>query len=365
MTADRVVHVVVPGDIDDPTTPSGGNTYDRRACAGLEALGWLVRTSAVGGAWPQPGPEATVELGRVLAAVPDGSVVLLDGLVGCGVPEVVVPQARRLRLAVLVHLPLADETGLAPALAADLDARERETLRAAAAVVATSPWAARRLDGLRTRVDVAAPGTDPAPPAVGTDGASRLLCVAALTPRKAQDVLVSALAEVADRPWTLVCAGPVDRDPAFVARLRDGIERRGLGARVRLVGPLTGRPLGAEYHAADLAVLVSWTETYGMAVAEALVRGLPVLVTEAGALPDTLGHAPDGSRPGLLVPAGDVGGLATALGRWLDEPALRDRLRRSARERGGILHGWGETARHLHGVLERLRRRDPAARTPR
>ena len=220
----RLVHVFLPGDVDDATVPSGGNTYDRRVCDGLATAGWQVREVALPGDWPQPDAATRGRLERELAALADGTVVLLDGLVACGVPEVVVPHARRLRLAVLVHLPLADETGLAPALAEELDAAERATLRAAGAVLATSPWAARRLithHGLPPeRVHVVPPGTDPAPLAPGTDGAPRLLCVAAVTPRKGHDLLVQALGSVADLPWSCEWVGALRRAPAYVARLQ-------------------------------------------------------------------------------------------------------------------------------------------------
>ena len=161
-------------------------------------------------------------MARLLAAVPDGETVLLDGLVACGVPDAVVPQAGRVRLVVLVHLPLAAEVGLPADVAADLDARERATLRAADAVVVTSAAAARQLADteLPARVRRGARHRPRAAAATGTDGSSALLCVAAVTPVKGHDVLVDALAEVADRAWTCVCAGPLDRAPEHVAEVR-------------------------------------------------------------------------------------------------------------------------------------------------
>jgi glycosyltransferase involved in cell wall biosynthesis len=358
----REVHVVLPGDVDDPSVPSGGNIYDRRVCERLTAAGRPVRETAVPGAWPLPDGTARDALARALAAVPDGSAVLLDGLVACGVPEIVVPEARRLRLAVLVHLPLADEPG-----PSDLDERERATLRAAAAVITTSPWASRRLirhHGLDpARLHVAEPGTDPAPavsaasggpaasPASGGEG-TRLLCVASLTPRKGHDLLAEALATVAARPWTCEFVGPLRRDPAHVERIAGLLRRHGLGRRVHFAGPLHGAALDAAYAAADLVVLPSRAETYGMVVAEALARGIPVLATSVGGVPGTLGRAPGGEIPGLLVPPRDVGELASALRRWLDDPDLRHRLRTAALARRETLPTWDDTARRLAAVLD-------------
>lgn len=353
------VHVILPGDVADPEAASGGNVYDRRVCDGLGALGWRVRRTGVPGPWPRPGPDGRAALAAALAAPPDGAAVLLDGLVACGVPELVVPHTRRLRVAVLVHLPLAAETGISPGDAADLDRRERATLRAAALVVATSGPAGRGLaerHGLDpARVGVAAPGVDPAPVAPGTDGASRLLCVASVTPRKGHDVLVRALAALRDLAWSCVCAGPLRRDPGYAGRVRRMIADGGLAGRVRLAGPLTGRPLRDAYAAADLMVLPSRAETYGMVVTEALARGIPVLTTAVDALPETLGRAPDGGLPGLLVPPDDPGALAAALRRWLTDPALRAQIRTSALARRGMLHGWATTSRDLAALLARLR----------
>jgi glycosyltransferase involved in cell wall biosynthesis len=354
----RSVHFVLPGGVDDPAAPSGGNAYDRRVALDLPGFGWRVRGLPVDGDWPRPDEAARTELARVLRRLPDGAAVLLDGLVACGVPEVVVPEAGRLRMAVLVHLPLGDETGLDPAVAAALDARERAVLRAVPAVVATSDWAVRRLvshHGLDpARVHVAAPGADIAPLAPGTDGVSRLLCVAAVTPRKGQHRLVEALAAVADLPWSCVCVGGLGQDPAYVGRLRALIGRYGLQDRLELAGPRSGADLDASYAAADLMVLTSYAETYGMAVTEALARGIPVLATDVGGLPEAVGRAPDGGVPGILVPPEDPVALAAELRGWFGEADVRRRLKAAARGRRAALNGWAATAQSLAGVLHRL-----------
>lgn len=342
----RTVHVVLPGDIDDPAAPSGGNTYDRRVCAGLGERGWVVHEHSVPGAWPHPDPAALAALARLLATAPDDAVVLVDGLIASTVPDLLAPHATRLRLVLLVHMPLNDEA-------------EGRALATARAVVATSEWTRRRLLAHHRlpadRVRVAPPGVTPAPPAPpGSAAGHRLLCVAAVTRHKGHDVLVDALCVLADMPWTLVCAGTLTREPELVHRLRDRLAGAGLSERVRLAGPLTGPALDAAYAAADLLVLPSRGETYGMVVTEALARGVPVLATEVGGLPEALGRAPDGDLPGLLVPPDDPAALAGALSRWWGDDELRARLRHAALARRDTLTDWPVTTARLAAVLEEV-----------
>ena len=336
------LHVVLPNDIDDPATPSGGNTYDRRVCRGLAALGWSVREHAGRGGWPAPLPAERAGLARVLSTLPDNAVVLLDGLVASAVPDVLLPQARRLRLVVLVHMPLADDA-------------EGATLAGSTAVITTSAWTRGRLLELyglpADRVHVATPGVDPAALAPGTDAGAELLCVAAVTPHKGHDLVVAALATITELPSRWVCVGALSRDPGFVDRLRDRIRTAGLADRVHLTGPLTGGDLDAAYAAADLLVLASRGETYGMVITEALARGIPVLATAVDGLPEALGRAPDGSLPGLLVAPDDPAALAGALRRWLSDAGLRRALRCSARARRTTLTGWAVTADRVSQVL--------------
>jgi glycosyltransferase involved in cell wall biosynthesis len=342
------VHVVLPNDIDDPTAPSGGNVYDRRICHGLAASGWSVREHAVPGAWPRPGVTERANLSRVLATLPDNAVVLLDGLVASAVPDVLVPQARRLRLVVLMHMPLGDET-------VDLRCQEGEALSVAVAVVTTSFWSRRRLLDLYAlpadRVHVAPPGVDAAPLVPGSDAGTELLCVAAVTPHKGHDLLVEALAAIRDVPWSCVCVGTLNRDPGFAEQLRRRTQAYGIADRTSFVGPCTGRDLDARYAAADLLVLASRGETYGMVVTEALAHGTPVLATAANGLPEAVGRAPDGSLPGILVPPDDPTALASALRRWLGESELRRQLRQSARGRRTTLTGWAITSKLISSAL--------------
>jgi glycosyltransferase involved in cell wall biosynthesis len=347
------VHAVLPDGIDDPTRPSGGNVYDRHVCRGLASLGWLVHEYAVRGFWERPDAASFATLNDAVQRIPDDAVVLLDGLVASTAPEVLIPQARRLRLVVLVHMPLGHRA--ADGEVADVRMRERAVLSDAVAVVTTSAWARRRLLELyplaADRVHVAEPAVDPAEAATGTAAGGALLCVAAVTFDKGHDVLLEALAAITDLSWHCVCVGSLDRDPAFV----DGLRRRalddGLGDRVSFPGPRTGADLDRTYAAADLMVLASRAETYGMVVTEALARGLPVIATEVGGLTEALGHGADGIRPGLLVGPDDPPALAAALRSWLGDAVLRGRLRQAARQRRESLSGWTTTTSVVAGVL--------------
>jgi glycosyltransferase involved in cell wall biosynthesis len=331
------VHVVLPNDIDDPANPSGGNVYDRQLCRGLATAGWRVQEHPVHGGWPRPTAADQAALARTLAALPGGALVLVDGLVASGVPDVLVPEAGRLRLVVLVHMPLGDAT-------------EQAALSAAAAVVTTSDWSRQLLVdrfGLPiARVHTAVPGVDAAGLTTGEDAGSRLLCVAPVQPHKGHDVLIEALVTLTDLPWSCVCAGSLDRDRGFANSVR-----RRAGHRVRFIGPRARADLAADYAAADLLVQPSRREAYGMVVSEALARGIPVVATTVGGLPEALGQAPDGSLPGVVVPPDDPAALAAALRRWLCEPAARIRLRESARMRRTTLPGWESTAKIVSDAL--------------
>ena len=347
------VHVIVPEGIDDASRPSGGNTYDRRVCDGLAALGWTVHEHAVPGDWPQAGPAGRAALARAVERIPDRAVVLLDGLVASAAPEVLVDQAQRVRQVVLVHMPLGHRP--ADGQGARVRERERAVLAAAAAVVTTSDWARRRIGELYAlaadRVHVAVPGVDPAGLAPGTASGAALLCVAAVTPDKGHDVLLDALATAADLPWRCACVGSLDRDPTYAERVLRAAQDLGLGDRVKFEGARTGSELDEAYAASDLLVLPSRAETYGMVVTEALARGLPVLAAGVGGVGEALGYAGDGARPGLLVTPEDPRALGAALRGWLGDAGLRERLRRAAQERRRSLRGWPATTSVLAGVL--------------
>jgi glycosyltransferase involved in cell wall biosynthesis len=355
------VHVVAPEGFDDPGRPTGGNIYDRRACAGLAEAGWDVLVTTVAGAWPVPGAGARADLARIVSAIPDGETVLIDGLIASPAAEQLLPHTGRIRMTVLLHVPLA--TVLDTRHDASPQRSERVVLRAATGVVVTSEWTRQQVLTRYTipahRVYVARPGVDrvaaPARPVRG-----HLICVGVLSRHKGQDVLVEALADLAERDWHCVLVGALDRDPDFVEQLQTRIRRLGYGHRIRLTGVLTGVALSHAYTTADLLVAPSRSESYGMAVAEALAHGLPVIAAAVGGLPEALGSTADGTRPGQLVPAGDPAALAAALGHWLGDERHRHRLRAAARQRRSSLRGWEQTTQEIANALTAHGYRKPA-----
>jgi glycosyltransferase involved in cell wall biosynthesis len=300
-----------------------------------------VRVTTVAPAWPVSTAGARAALARSVSAFPDGGHVLIDGLIASPAAAELLPHTGRVRLSVLLHMLHGTRS-------------EQAVLRAAASVIATSEWTRREVltrYGLPAgQVHVAPPGTDrvtaPARPVRG-----RLICVGVLSHHKGQDVLVEALAGLPGQDWHCSLIGPLDRDPDFVRQLRARITFFRYGHRVRLAGVLTGAALSRAYTTADLLVAPSRSETYGMTVAEALAHGLPVIASDAGGLPETLGSTAGGTCPGQLVPPGDPAALAAALGDWLGDEEHRNRLRAAARQRRSGLHGWDQTTREVANAL--------------
>nr|WP_163504052.1 glycosyltransferase family 4 protein [Halomonas socia] len=329
MAAIRDLCLIVAGD---PGQLTGGYVYDARIAAALGARGWRVEVVGLAGRFPDPDARAQDALETTLAAQPDGRRVVIDGLAMGGLPDVIEAHALRLDLTVLVHHPLADETGLDEATRVRLFDSEARALAAVARVISTSAFTARRLrDFGIAAAQVVEPGVEPASLASSAldleddQRSQRLLCVATVTPRKGHDLLVEALAGLDGTRWRCDCIGGLDRDPDHAEWVAASIAAHGLRDRFRLLGEREPHALDAAYRDADLFVLPSHYEGYGMVVTEALARGLPVITTTGGALRFTL---PEGA--GLAVPPGDVDALREALRRWLEDAGLRRELRRGA-----------------------------------
>ncbi len=339
----------------DPGQLTGGYVYDARIVAALRARGRSVEVVGLEGRFPAPDDPARDSMARALSALPDGARVVIDGLAMGGLPEVIAPHADRLAIIALVHHPLADETGLDEANRRHFLDSETRALALARRVIVTSRWTARGLDRFgvaASRLRVVEPGVEAAPLAssaldLESPGPRRLLCVATLIPRKGHDLLLEALAALQDRDWRLEVVGSHARDPDHAAGLFAAARRYGLEERILWAGERDAAGLAAAYHRAELFVLPSRYEGYGMVVTEALSRGLPVLTTTGGALVDTLP-----AQAGLAVPPGDAAALGDALAAWLDDADLRRRLRRGAREARHDLSDWQQAGDRFLAALD-------------
>jgi glycosyltransferase involved in cell wall biosynthesis len=341
--------ILVPGD---PAQLTGGYLYNRHIARGLEKMGQRVRLQGLEGRFPETDDEARSAAEEALSRLPDGSRVIVDGLALGGLPELVSRHRHRLRILALVHHPLADETGLAPARADQLRDSETRALEAVRGVITTSTFTARRLADFEVpvnRIRVVEPGVEAAPEAAGSGTEPRLLCVASVLPRKGQDLLLEALGQLRDKPWCCELVGSTERDPAYAEKVWGLIERLGLSGRVRLCGEQSAQALGEFYHRADLFVLPSHYEGYGMVVTEALARGLPVLTTTGGALRFTL---PD--QAGVKVPPGDVEALTDALRTILSDPGRLQAMRRGARAVRQELRDWHQAAAEFGAAVDEL-----------
>jgi glycosyltransferase involved in cell wall biosynthesis len=341
----------VPGDL---ATPTGGYAYDRRMIAELGDLGWQIDLLDLGEGFPYPGEAVRGTALTRLLATPAGRIIVIDGLALGVLPETASRLAGRNPLLALVHHPLALEVGLSENQAHALRISERSALAAVAGVVVTSPATARLVASdygvPPERITVARPGSDPSSPAQGSqDGVVRLLSVGAVVPRKGYDVLIAALAMLGDLPWRLTIAGDLTRDRPAAAQLDAAIVRYALEDRVETLGAVSAQRLASLYAEADTFVLASRFEGYGMAYAEAIAHGLPVIGSHAGAIPETVPPA-----AGLLVAPGDVDALAQVLRRVIGDVDLRRRMAEAARDAASQLPTWRQSAQSFACALEML-----------
>lgn len=346
----RVVFAV-PGSLD---TPTGGYAYDRRIMAELRQLGWDVGYLNIGEGFPAADEVTRSAARSLLSAVPAGRPIVLDGLALGVLPDVAAELASQHPLVALVHHPLALETGLTAERADALRRSERAALAAVREVVVTSPATAKLVvSGYGVpagHITVARPGSDPAPRiSSNPNDVPNLLSVGAVVPRKGFDTLVSALAMLSDVEWQLKIVGDLTRDPNEAAKLQDLILQCRLTGRIETTGAVSPSRLAMLFGEADIFVLASRFEGYGMAYAEALSHGLPVIGTTAGAIPDTISQ-----RAGLLVPPDDPATLAAALRGVIVDAGQRRLLSEAALVAARSLPTWRQSAAIFAATLDRL-----------
>lgn len=349
--ADDAFEFLIPGELQ---AASGGYVYDRRILAELRALGWQATVQALHPGFPEPSAAALEHADRVLADIPAGRPVLIDGLACSAMPEVLRTHAARLPLLALLHMPLGAAPDENPERLARLRHAESRALRSAKHVIVTgrASLATLRSYGLPSeQVTLIEPGTDVVATARRRpSGPLRLLCVATVLPNKGHELLLEALAPLACLPWQLTCAGSLTQSPATVAQLRARVRQLGLSDRVALIGEIPHAALGRLYRDSDLFVLASYFESYCMAAAEALAHGLPVVSTYTGAMPELVG-----TQAGRLVPIGDRELLHSALAAALRDPALLASWTDGAAAVRQRLPRWSDAAARFAELLRAVR----------
>lgn len=334
---------------------SGGYLYVRRIADALEAAGRDVKVEHVAGESPLPDEAAHAAARRLMESLSDESKLVIDiGALPAFVPVLESREAGA-PLVGLVHHPLSLETGLEEADAARLRRLESEALSELDRVIVTSAHTGglvRDLGVAETRIGVVTPGTDPAEwrhrPTGDWDATVNVLCVGPVTPRKAQRCLIAALSRLRDLDWRLVCVGSLEDDADYAAAARADVEGAALSDRIRFTGEIEDAGLEDAYRNADLLALPSALEGYGMVLAEALVRGIPVASTDAGPIPEFVPR-----EASILAPVGNAESLSKALRRVIFDAELRAAMAEAAWQAGQKLPTWDRAARDFAAELDR------------
>ncbi len=341
-------YFAIPGDLSCLT---GGYAYARQLLAALARTGFSVAHLTLPGSFPAPGQADLSATDAIFSELPYGSVVMVDGLAFGAMDNIALRHAGRLKLIALCHHPLALETGLTSAAAQALQHSEQVALSVAVAVVVTSNMTGKilALDFAvpAAKIVVAVPGTEPQVFAECAGKPPVLLTVATLTRRKAHDVLIAALERVSDLPWLARFVGGMQFDAEWGRQLQKQVADCGLTERIVFAGAITDQY--HEYQQADIFVLPSLYEGYGMVFAEALSFGLPIVGTRAGAIPEVVPAA-----AGILVTPADVGELAHGLYKVLTQPSCRASLQAGARHAAAELPRWHDTARVIIDLVKRV-----------
>ena len=348
--AEPPVHFIVPGPLD---TLTGGFIYDRYMVEGLKAAGRLGMVHELAGDFPRAAPYDVAAGAAVLSGLPDRVCCVIDGLALTALGQAVFQHAPRLDIVAMIHHPLADETGLSEAEQTAFFQAEKAVLTEVARIVVSSRRTAERLADFGVHpssVHVVEPGiADWVRPATGLDeGPVRILSVGTLTRRKGHDIVLRALADCRDLDWRLDIVGGA-RDEAYASELAALIGELELNERVSLHGEVPEAELARFHATSGLFLSAAYHEGFGMALADAVAAGLPVLATDEGAASAVVRQAAQ------LVPAGEVLILAEALRVLLQDPDARQKLAaRSSAEAGG-LSDWGSAAaafqRAVDGVI--------------
>lgn len=342
--------ILVPAPL---STVSGGYAYDRRMLAEWTKAGHHVAATELAGQHPLPDAQACAAAAQAWAMMQGTPII--DGLALPAFAAHAPDFAGRCAIG-LIHHPVSMEAGTPEPDAARLREIEKTLFPQLAHIIVTSETTAATLVAEfavpAEKITTVIPGTDPAPRSPGTPNAGgpggptcRIVALGSYTPRKGHPLLLRALARLFDLDWHLTIAGGAFNSP-HAHELQALAEQLKIAQRVTLLGPLQDEALEALWASADFFALATEYEGYGMAIAEALKRGLPCAITKGGAagklVPPTAG---------AVCEVGDVVTYSKALRRLIFDTDMRAQMAEAALAAGEALPSWEAQARLFADVV--------------
>ncbi len=345
------IHFIIPGDID---TPTGGYRYDRAILDEWRKAGIAHELISLEGAFPFPTHSDVEECIAKVNTLSGARSIVVDGLAGGASAKLMEALSYQAPLTALIHHPLCLENGLSVAEAIRLKGEEQKGLAHTSQVITTSKATAKTVHDLfgypQNRIRTVLPGVERGPISQpSADKPVRLICIGSVIERKGHRDLIAALRNLTELGWVLDCYGATEFDPSLYRELTSMVEAAELTTRIRFHGAVGAEELEAAYGNADVFVLASHYEGYGMAYAEAIVRGLPVLGTTAGAIPDTVPEA-----CGILIEPGNQKALEGALQTMIEEPETRKIFHEAAVKHEPDFPSWTTSARDFAEHMSRV-----------
>jgi len=340
---------VIPGDINLPT---GGYRYDKEIINAWKASGIDVKLVSLEGNYPFP---TSADKAKAIAAIdtfPKADIAVVDGLLGGAAPDFIDALSQVMPVTALIHHPLCLENGLDEDTAKTLEASEQKGLEFVSHIITTSPATTKTVFNLfgfdRDKIHTVLPGVKRTQISKGSKSQTvHLLCVGSVIERKGHKILLKALSALKHLDWRLDCYGSTAFDEKLFDELQDFINCEGLSDKVKFHGAVSDELLEASYVKSDVFVLPSLFEGYGMVYAEAIVCGLPVIATTAGAIPDTVPET-----CGILAEPDNVKSLKEALEKMISDDALRNNYKQGALDAAADFPTWQSSANQFAEILK-------------
>lgn len=342
---------------------TGGWIYNRHLISWLDRHFGGVCEMTVPVCFPTPDAAVMREIAAMFDEIEPGAVMVMDHIYGCMLLPVL--EGRPFRLVLVYHHSVVEERGagvlpISPqggrskgARDTDQSSIEQSALRRADAVVVTSDeshaYIASRYGIAAEKIITAKPGNDPVPQSPAHDaGPWHLLSVGAVIPRKRYEFLVEALSKLERSDWSLTIAGNTERYPDYVIDLQNLVDARALSDHVTLLGELPAPALAALWGRTHLYVASSFYEGYGMAISEAICRGVPVISTPSGAVASWAGEA------AVLVDADDPAEMTARITAIMADPVAYTQARERTVGFAEALPSWEENMARVGEGVRRL-----------